>query len=171
MRDVGVECAEERRGDVDSRDDYRLAAVHFGGEPRIRGDGGIRSDVASGAEILGQHAAYEIVEIEVCRKRHGTAFSAPLPAPQCCASGRPANGSVERRLGSKLLPVQALTVMVASSACVDVDRIEALLLLADPGRGRGSGLDHEHAAGPSNQIARVLARGMVRVAREQHIDT
>src|SRR6185369_9145547 len=52
----------------------------------------------------------------------------------------------------------------------DIDRVEALLLLANAGRGRRARLDDEHASGTRDEIARVLARRVMRVPREQDVD-
>ncbi len=59
--------------------------------------------------------------------------------------------------------------MIVTSRVSDVDGVEALVLVADAGRGRGPGLDDQHAAGAGDEVAGVLARGMVGVAGEQHV--
>src|SRR4051794_24900524 len=52
----------------------------------------------------------------------------------------------------------------------EIDAVEALLLLAHPGRGRGSGLDHEDSAGASYEVAGILAGSVVMVTGKQQID-
>ena len=52
----------------------------------------------------------------------------------------------------------------------DIDDVEALLLLADAGRGRGARLHDQHAAGPGDEVARVLAGRVMIVAGEHHVD-
>ena len=49
-------------------------------------------------------------------------------------------------------------------------RVEALLLLADARRGGGAGLNHQHAARARDEVAGILARGVMRMAGEQHVD-
>ena len=56
------------------------------------------------------------------------------------------------------------------AAVGNVDPVEALLLLANPGRRRGARLNDENAAGPGHEIARILVRGMMIVPGEQHVD-
>ena len=56
-------------------------------------------------------------------------------------------------------------------AARNVDGVETLFLLADAGRGRGAGLNHQRTARPRDEVAGVLSRGVVHVARQQHIDS
>ena len=63
--DVAVERAEEGGGDLQPGDDDRLAAVHLGGEARVGGDRRVRRDVAARAQILGQHAPDEFLQVEL----------------------------------------------------------------------------------------------------------
>ena len=55
-------------------------------------------------------------------------------------------------------------------AVADVDHVEALLLLAHAGRGRGAGLDDQRPAGTGDEVARVMDRRMMGVAGEQQVD-
>ncbi len=77
---VRVQRPEERCRDFGSGKNYRLPRVHFRREAGIGRDRRAGRDVAAVAEILGQHAADKFVEIELGRKRHALAFSAPAPA-------------------------------------------------------------------------------------------
>src|SRR5436190_14306544 len=56
------------------------------------------------------------------------------------------------------------------TALGDVDHVEALLLLTNSRRGSCSRLDDEHAAGARHQVASILADGVMRVARQEHVD-
>ena len=52
----------------------------------------------------------------------------------------------------------------------NIDGVEALLLFPDPRRSRGSSLHYENAAGTSDEIARVVARGMMSMPGKHHVD-
>ena len=114
-------------------------AVHLRGEARVRGDRRLRRDVAARAEILGQHAANEIVEVEACREapwaasrraRLATSSVRRLGAGQ--RQCRPASRSAGRRPARSSSPFQALTVIVTSS----VVRCRCVLKLCSCSRTR-----------------------------------
>ena len=62
---AGIERSEESGSDVESGDRNRLAAVHLGGEAGVRIYRRVRSDIPAGAQVLGEHAANELVGVEI----------------------------------------------------------------------------------------------------------
>ena len=67
---LAIERSEERLGNLESGDGERLPRVELGREARIRIDRRHRGDVAAAAEILGEHPAHELVEVEILGQFH-----------------------------------------------------------------------------------------------------
>src|SRR5579864_6170356 len=73
---IWIERFEESSGKIETGNDNDLAAVHLGGKARIGIDRSFRSHVPAAPEIFGQHAADELLHVELLRKRHSAALVA-----------------------------------------------------------------------------------------------
>ena len=73
---IWIERFEKSSGKIETGNDDDLAAVHLGGKARIGIDRSFRSHVPAAPEIFGQHAADELLHVELLRKRHSAALVA-----------------------------------------------------------------------------------------------
>src|SRR4030095_5081105 len=73
------------------------------------------------------------------------------------------------RSGLELVGVPALE-RECHSVTIDVDAVEALLLVAESNRRRGPSLDDQSRTRPRHEVASTVRRRGVVMAREQHID-
>ena len=175
---VRIERPEKRRRNVEPGNDDRLPRIHLRGEACVGRDRRVRRDVAAAAEILGQHALDEFVQIETLGKRHAQPLGErvrpdklsarlgrreQLPAPSC------------HSISLRIVRLEPLAPPGEYGdryvAFCDIDCVEALLLLTNPGRCRSARLDDQNAVCTLHEIARISAGSMMVVASKDHVDT